>query len=69
MADILNSIDLSEIHDCEKCRGKLVCIAIDYVGVERCAYCGALVDYSGFIKRKIKEKYGKEHDILPNKST
>jgi len=55
MREVMKDIDLSEIHDCEKCRGKLVGITVDLVGVERCGYCGQVVDYSGFIKRKMQE--------------
>ena len=52
---ILHTIDLSEIHDCKKCRGKIVSISVDYVGVERCGYCNQVVDYKGFLRRKLKE--------------
>jgi hypothetical protein len=56
MREVLKDIDLSEIHDCEKCRGKIVSITVDLVGIERCGYCGQVVPYSQFIKKKIKEK-------------
>ena len=42
--------DLSEIHDCEKCHGKLVMISIDALGVTRCGYCNEVVDYKGWIE-------------------
>ena len=37
--------DLSKIHDCEKCRGKIVCIETDMLGNTYCAYCHQRVDY------------------------
>jgi len=37
--------DMSQIHDCEKCHGKIICIEIDKVGVTRCGYCHEVVDY------------------------
>ena len=52
----LGKIDLSKIHDCEKCRGKLVSITVDLVGIERCGYCGQVVDYSGYIKKHMGEE-------------
>jgi len=50
---------LSEIHDCEKCRGKIVCIARDHLGNTYCAYCGRKVDYSEF-ENEMMEKLKKE---------
>lgn len=52
--------ELSKIHNCEKCEGKIVCISIDNVGVTRCNYCNQVVDYSDYFrymeaKRVIKE--------------
>jgi len=52
-------MELSEIHDCEKCHGKIVCISIDALGVTRCAYCNQVVNYKpyyDFIKTKREEK-------------
>jgi len=43
-------MDLSEIHDCEKSKGKIVSISIDKLGVERCGYCGEIVPY---VKKKM----------------
>ena len=48
-------MELSEIHDCEKCHGKIVCISIDALGVTRCAYCNQVVDYSSYFKNKYNE--------------
>lgn len=50
---------LSDIHDCEKCKGKIVCIARDALGNTYCAYCGRKVDYSEFNK-EVKEKMKKD---------
>ena len=44
---------LSEVHNCEKCQGKIVCATIDDFGITRCAYCNEIVDYSN---KKEKEK-------------
>jgi len=52
-------MELSEIHDCEKCHGKIVCISIDALGVTRCAYCNQVVNYKpyyDFIRTKMEEK-------------
>lgn len=57
-------MELSEIHNCEKCQGKIVAITIDKLGVTRCGYCNQVVDYSDYFKyqqakrtlEKLKEK-------------
>ena len=36
---------LEEIHTCEKCEGKIVCITVDKLGITRCAYCHRIVNY------------------------
>lgn len=36
---------LSEIHDCDKCRNKIVSIAVDLMGNTYCGYCHEKVDY------------------------
>jgi ribosomal protein L37AE/L43A len=41
--------DMEELHNCEKCKGKIVCITIDKLGITRCAYCHQQVNY---LKRK-----------------
>lgn len=37
--------NLSDYHDCEKCRGKIVGIQIDKLGRTHCGYCGEVVRY------------------------
>lgn len=37
---------LEDYHDCEKCRGKIVCIQMDNLGNTCCAYCGQIVKYA-----------------------
>lgn len=53
---LIGDVDLSEIHDCEKCHGKIVGITVDKLGITRCGYCNEIVDYMGFYRRKIWEK-------------
>ena len=55
MKEVMKKVDLSEIHDCEKCHGRLVAITVDNVGIERCGYCNQVVKYSEFIKSKLKD--------------
>jgi len=43
--------NLKELHDCERCHGKIVAIAIDKQRVTRCGYCGETVDYAGWFRR------------------
>ena len=47
--------NLSELHDCEKCHGKLVSITVDAVGVERCGYCHEVVPYTQWFREKHPE--------------
>lgn len=42
----MRNIDLSKIHDCEKCHGKIVGIEVDKLGNTYCGYCHERVDYS-----------------------
>jgi hypothetical protein len=49
-------ISLSELHDCEKCHGKIVNITVDLVGVTRCGYCNQVVDYTAWFREKLKER-------------
>lgn len=42
--------NLSKIHNCEKCQGKIVVISIDDFGVTRCNYCNEIVNYSSYFK-------------------
>lgn len=37
---------LEEIHNCEKCKGKMVYILTDMFGITYCGYCHEKVDYS-----------------------
>ena len=48
-------MDLSEIHNCEKCRGKIVSITVDLVGVTRCGYCNQVVDYNSYFRQELKK--------------
>lgn len=36
---------LEDYHDCEKCHGKIVGIAVDGLGRTRCGYCYKIVKY------------------------
>jgi len=49
-------MELSEIHNCKKCQGKIVCISIDKLGVTRCAYCKQVIDYKPYFAKLLKEK-------------
>ena len=48
--------DLSKYHDCEKCRGKIVCIGIDGLGNQLCGYCHKIVKYPKLKEEKIPTK-------------
>jgi hypothetical protein len=48
--------DLSKIHDCEKCHGKIVLIERDAFGNTYCGYCHERVDYSREFKHPALEK-------------
>lgn len=39
-----------ELHDCQKCHGKIVMITVDHTGNTYCGYCGERVDYSKLFK-------------------
>ena len=43
-------MELSEIHDCEKCHGKMVSISVEAFGITRCGYCNQAVDYLPYFK-------------------
>jgi hypothetical protein len=53
-------MELSELHDCEKCHDKIVGIAIDKAGNTYCGYCGEKVDYMKFFKVKGIDKERKK---------
>jgi hypothetical protein len=44
-------MELSELHDCDKCHNKIVHISVDALGVTRCGYCDEVVDYNWWFKR------------------
>lgn len=48
--------DLSELHDCEKCHGKIVFIEVDYVGNTFCGYCHARVGYNKWFEERYKHE-------------
>ena len=50
MKKMIQRPKLEEIHNCEKCRGKIVLISIDYLGVTRCGYCNSVVNYQNVYK-------------------
>lgn len=52
-------MELKDVHNCEKCRGKIVVISISPTGITRCAYCNQIVDYQPFFNEKTKEVFGK----------
>ena len=37
-------MELSQIHNCELCRGKIVCIELDMFGNMKCGYCHEIVN-------------------------
>jgi hypothetical protein len=41
---------IEEIHDCEKCHGKIVCISVDKLGNTYCGYCGERVNYGKLLE-------------------
>jgi len=43
-------MELSELHNCKKCHGKIVLISVDLVGITRCGYCNEVVDYKKWIE-------------------
>lgn len=47
---------LEDYHNCEKCRGKIVCIQMDNLGNAHCGYCGKIVRYPR-MKREAFEKW------------
>ena len=46
-------MNLSELHNCEKCHGKIVSIATKN-GISRCGYCNEIVNYKEFFEQEIK---------------
>lgn len=56
MVKEIEKMKLSIIHNCSRCRGKIVSITIDKLGVTRCNYCHKVVDYKPYFKKLLKEK-------------
>lgn len=54
-------MNLSDIHDCEKCHGKIVAISRDEFGNTYCGYCGEKVDYTPWFKEIEKEMKNSKH--------
>lgn len=46
-------MNLSDLHDCEKSRGKLVMIEADKMGITRCGYCREVADYNQYFREKL----------------
>ncbi len=65
----MKEIDLSKIHDCEKCHEKIVGISVDKLGSTYCGYCHERVDYSSLriSKQELKDFLGIEEDELLDK--
>ena len=65
--------NLSAYHNCEKCRGKIICIQHDLLGNTCCGYCHKQVKYPIMNKEKFKEWIKKETFIklktIDNKET
>ena len=53
-------MELSEIHNCKKCQGKIVAITIDKFGVTRCGYCNQVVDYRPYYAELLMKQRKKE---------
>lgn len=49
-------MELEEIHNCEKCRNKIVLIELDNCGVTHCGYCHQVVDYSPYYQNLDKSE-------------
>jgi len=49
------SKQIERSHDCEKCRGKIICIESDNLGNTYCNYCHEKVDYPKPTKQEIEE--------------
>lgn len=49
-------MELSEIHDCEKCQGKIVGIELDKLGNTYCGYCHKKVNYKPYFMEYLKSE-------------
>ena len=47
--------NLSEIHNCKKCQGKIVLINSDKLGNTYCGYCGEKVDYKSYWQSRLPQ--------------
>ena len=47
--------EMEAAHDCDKCHGKIFCIATDLLGNTRCAYCHEIVKYPHATDEELKE--------------
>ena len=43
-------MELSDIHDCDPCRGKIVLIQTDKKGNTYCGYCHEKVNYGKYVR-------------------
>ena len=50
----MESMDLSELHDCEQCHGKMVLISVNKLGITSCGYCSEQVNYEEYAIKKYK---------------
>lgn len=65
----MKEIDLSDIHDCPKCHGKIVGIAVDKQGNTYCGYCGQKVDYKPYFEQEMRKwKNANKESKKPSKS-
>jgi len=56
-----------DAHNCDKCQGKIFCVSIDKLGVNRCAYCNEVVIYPLLTKEELKAWMGDLFkDEMPN---
>jgi hypothetical protein len=49
-------LNLSDVHDCPECKGKIVCISIDHFGNTYCCYCNCQVNYKLYYNKAYKDK-------------
>ena len=50
-------VSLEDIHNCDKCKGKIVLISIDKLGVTRCGYCNEVVNYKLYYDNIYKDEF------------
>lgn len=49
-------MELSQVHDCEQCHNKIVCISIDEFGNTYCGYCHQQVNYKPYYDNLYKQE-------------